>query len=58
MSKYTLDEVFKECQKLKLKSDRGLTALEHAMIGLAFTRGEQSQLEQNITDLEKETTNG
>ena len=54
MSKYTLDEVFEECQKLKLKRDMGLTALERAMIGLAFMRGEQRQLEKNITDLEKE----
>ena len=43
MSKYTLDEVFEECQKLKLKNDMGLTALERAMIGLAFMRGEQRQ---------------
>ena len=56
MSNYTLDEVFEECQKLKLKNDMGLTALERAMIGLAFMRGEQRQLEKNITDLEKETT--
>ncbi len=56
MSNYTLDEVFEECQKFKLKNDMGLTALERAMIGLAFMRGEQRQLEKNITDLEKETT--
>ena len=56
MSNYTLDEVFEECQKFKLKNDMGLTALERAMIGLAFMRGEQRQLGKKITDLEKETT--
>lgn len=55
MSKYTLDEVFEECQKLKLKNDMGLTALERAMIGLAFMRGEQCQMVQNLSKLlEKE----
>jgi len=55
MSKYTLDEVFKDCQKLKnLRSSLGykLTDFEIEMIGLAYIRGEQRQLEKHIADLD------
>jgi len=52
MSNYTLDEVLKDCQKLKnLRLHLGgLTNFEIEIIGLAYIRGEQRQLEKNITD--------
>tara|TARA_R110002049_G_scaffold82915_1_gene210878 strand:- start:28 stop:243 length:216 start_codon:yes stop_codon:yes gene_type:complete len=55
MSNYTLDEVLKDCQKLKnLRSSLGykLTDFEIEMIGLAYIRGEQRQLEKHIADLD------
>lgn len=54
MSNYTLDVVFKDCQKLKnLRLHLGgLTSLEIEMIGLAYMRGEQRQLEKHVADLD------
>jgi len=58
MSKYTLNQVFRECQKLKFEANLSyrLTDIEIHMIELAYLNGHQRQLEKNITDLEKETT--
>ena len=54
MSNYTLDEVLKDCQKLKnLRLHLGgLTNFEIEIIGLAYIRGEQRQLEKHIADLD------
>ncbi len=54
MSNYTLYKVLKDCQKLKFEANLSyrLTGVELEMIGLAYIRGEQRQLEKHIADLD------
>ena len=55
MAKVTLQTVIAECEALKVEVGGSvLSAVDLAMLEIAFLRGQQSQMEEELVRLEKE----
>ena len=55
MAKITLQTVIKECETLKVEVEGSvLSRFDLAMLEIAFLRGQQSKVQEEISRLEKE----